>query len=163
MNQISQTKICGKLIKLVCGMLVIVLAMSMTACKSREQISADVFKEKVESVGYTVVDATEDYADSPQILKCVEIETDSLYLQFLEIDSNDNATAIFNIGKSQAETFKGNGAVESSVSVGNYQKYTLKTNEKYYVTARVGATAIYAHCDKAESEQLDGIIKELNY
>lgn len=141
----------------------IILTLSLAACQSKEPVTADIFKEKAEGLGYTVIDITDQYADSPHILKILGCEDGSVYVEFLELVSKDSAVAVFNGDKIETEAYKGNGSSESSVSTDSYQKYTLKTSEKYYLLERVGATLICAYSDKSESEKLDNIIKELGY
>lgn len=137
--------------------------LSLTACKSRDPITADAFKEKVEGLEYTTVDITDQYESYPHMQKVLLCADERLHVEFCEIDSNDNAAAMFSGNKAQVEAYKGNTSSESSVNTGNYQKYTLKTAEKYYLVERVGSTLIYAYCEKSESENLDRIIEELGY
>ena len=158
-----QKKAGRKLSALACVILVISLMVTLTACRTREPVTSDVFKEKAEDLGYTVSNITDQYAQYTYILKCVGFETDSIHMEFFEIDSSDNAVSFFDANKTQVETYKSSGTTETSVSVNSYQKYTLKTQEKYYIVVQVGTTAIYSYCDKSESEQLDNLIKAIDY
>lgn len=144
-------------------LLSVVVALLLTSCKSKEPVTADVFKETVESLGYTAIDITEQYADYPSVLKSFGFEENDIHMEFLEIDNHDNATAFFNGNKAQIELYKGSASASSSVNMGSYQKYTLKASEKYYLVERVSTTFIYAYSDKSESEKLDNIIKALGY
>lgn len=141
-------------------LLIIALAISLTACQSKEPVTAEFFIEKVEALGYQALDVTDQYDESSHVLKVVNVEYGSIHIDFVEIDGTDNATGVFNTNKTTVESYKGS---TSSVSTGKYDKYTMKTSEKYYIVERVGTTVIYAYCDKSESESLDNIIKELGY
>lgn len=144
-------------------LLTIVFAVSLTACKPKEPITAEVFKEKLEGQGYTVTDISDEYPDSEHMVRVLSAEKDSLRIDFAEIDKTDTATAVFNGNKASVEAYKGNGSVESSYSAGNHQKYALTTSDTQYTVVRVEATIIYSYCDKSEKDVLDNLIKELGY
>lgn len=153
----------AKAMRVIPFLMVIAFVVSLTACKPKEPITADVFREKLEAQGYQVIDISGQYSDSEHMLKVLSTEKDSLHIDFAEIDENDNATAIFNGNKASVEAYKGNGSVESSYSAGNHQKYALTTSDTQYTVVRVGATIIYSYCDKSEKDVLDNLIKELGY
>ena len=138
------------------------LLLSITACKNKEPIPASAYKEKVQEMGYQVVDITEQYSQ-PFILQVYGNELDGLHMEFFQTDTLDNSVGIFNTNKQIIETYKGSSSVESSVSLGHYKKYTLKTSDKYYVIVQLEKTFIYSYANKTDSAKLDDIIKVLGY
>ncbi len=141
----------------------VALIFSLTACQSREPITADTFREKVEALTYTPVDITDQFTDYPQIVTAVGIDKDGLRVEFYELDGADNATAFFNGNQAQVELKQGSTSASTSVSTSSYQKYTLKTSETYYLLERVETTVIYSYCDSADTATLDNLITELGY
>jgi ABC-type uncharacterized transport system auxiliary subunit len=140
--------------------LALLLMLSMTACQSKTPITADVFQQKMEAAGHTVVDSSEQYAGYPHVLKVLVSNSDILHLEFFEIDTLDNAAGVFSSNKTTVEAYNG---VSSSVQVNNYQKYTTKTSEQYYVVVQVEKTLVYAFCNAADSSKLDQVINDLGY
>jgi ribosomal protein L11 methylase PrmA len=144
--------------------LTIVLMMFMTACSNKKPIEANMYREKLEKMGYQVVDITDQYHNKePSILKVLGNESNGLHMEFFEIDTMDHATGLFNVNKQKVESYKGSVSATTSVSIGDYRKYTLKTAEKYYAIVQIGKTLIYSYCDKSNSEKLDAILKDLDY
>ena len=47
--------------------------------------------------------------------------------------------------------------------MGNTSRYTLKANSKYKVISRIENTFIFINAPQEKSEEIDKILKELNY
>ena len=136
----------------------------MTACGSKEAVSAETFKQKAEELNYTVVDLTDQFEDYPHVLKCYVFANDEdIHVEFYEVENADKATGMFNTNRATIESYKGTVSSNSEVNLNSYSKYTLKTDEMYYVAERVGATMIYAECAKANAKILDDFINALGY
>lgn len=144
-------------------LLFILMALSLSACKSREPITADIFQEKLKSQEYEVADATVQYTEVEQILMTQVAEKGSVHIEFYEMDSKDSAAAIFNGNKQKIEGYKSGSNVATSVSLGSYQKYNLTTSETYYIVIQLDQTFIYAYSDQADKKILDGIIEDIGY
>lgn len=143
--------------------LLALLAMSLTACSSKEAATADAFQKKLESLGYEVVDITAQYAQFEHIQKALGLEKGGVHIEFFKINSKDAATAMFNGNSERVKKFKSSGAVESSVSVSNYQTYSLTTDETYYTVSRIDDTLIYAYSSKEKKDVLQDILSGLDY
>ena len=148
---------------LTAAVLALTLTLSLAACKPKEAVTLGTFNEKMSGLGYTTMDITADYSDLEYVTKCVGFESGSLHVEFLEIDGRDNAVSFFNVNRAQVESYKSGTTSESSVNVSSYQKYTLKTPEKYYVVERVGTTAIYAYATRDDADLLNDLLKEIGY
>lgn len=143
--------------------IIVLLLFSLTACQSKEPVTADVFQTTLEAQQYTVVDITDQYAGFEHILRALATEADGVHIEFFEINSKDNATAMFNNNQATVEAYKGSSSSSSSTSTSNYQRYSLTTSDTYYIIERVDTTMVYAYSDKAQKEALDGIFTELGY
>ena len=159
MNKVS----IQKNIKSVCLVLIAALALSLTACKPKDPVTANDFRAHLEAQGQTVVDITDQYAGYAHVRTAFAAEFDSVHIEFFEINNRDNTNAMFKTNKEMVEAFKGNTSVNTSVSISNYQKYTLNTADNHYVVSQIETTLIYAYCAKADSDTLDTILKDLGY
>ncbi|MCL1918370.1 MAG: hypothetical protein FWG14_08660 [Peptococcaceae bacterium] len=142
--------------------LAFVLMMFMTACTitAPNPITSNTFQEKMEASGYTVVDIIEQFAEHPHMLKAFGSESDTLHIEFYEINSLDNTAGVFSTNKSKLESYSG---TNTSAQVNNYKKFTIKTSEKYYVIMQVETTFIYSYSNASDSAKLDELIKNLGY
>ena len=143
--------------------IVISSILSLTACASKEPVTANDFQKKAEELGYTVYDVTEQYTGEAHILKSLAFEKDDIYMQFFEIDNIDNAKGVFNTNKINVESIKNGVATISEVNIGSYSKYTQKIGDKYNIVERVGTTFVYAESNKANAKILDDFLKDIGY
>jgi hypothetical protein len=84
-------------------------------------------------------------------------------VEFFEIANADEATSFFNINKDSVESYKSSVSSESSSSRSTYQRYSLKTGEKYYVVERIESTVIYSYITKDRSDDLKKLLGEIGY
>ena len=159
----TKRQVSGKSSKLFCFALLALLLLCLPACSDKAPATADQFQKKLEAQEFQIVDVTGQYAQFAHILKALGTEKGSLHIEFLEINSNDNAAAMFQGNRARVEKFKASGAVESSVSAANYQKYSLTTSETFYVVSRIEKTLIYAYSAKADKDALQDILTSLDY
>lgn len=151
------------------GIMVLVLAffvlLTVTGCGNKEAISADDFKTKLEEKGYSVQDVTEQMSDVEEIKNVyLAIDADSNYqIEFYELASEDAAAAFFNENQEIFEKTKSSTNAETSVSVGNYSKYTLQGNNTYKVVSRIGNTVIYLDVDDSYKSKVQEVLKEIDY
>lgn len=153
----------GKLFVLFKFFIIALFVLPLTACTPLESVSEAKFQSTLESKGYQIVDITSQYAQFSHIKKALGTEKDGVHIEFFEIDSNDNAVAMFNGNKDRVEKFKSSGAVQSSSNASNYHKYALTTSEKFYTVFRVDNTLIYAYSDKKDKDALQAIMTEWGY
>lgn len=135
----------------------------LSACSSKDPVTAEHFQKSLENQGYQILDITEQYANFEHIQKALGTKKGSHHIEFLELNTTDNATAVFNGNKARVEKFKSSGSVDSSVSAANYQKYSLTTSETFYIVSRIDKTLVYAYSAKADKETLQEILSALGY
>lgn len=153
----------GKLFGLLKFFIIALFILPLTACTPLDPISEAKFQSTLESKGYQVVDITSQYARFAHIKKALGTEKDGTHIEFFEIDSKDNAVAMFNGNKENVKKFKSSGVIESSSNASNYHKYALTTSEKFYTVFRVDNTLIYAYSEKKDKDALQAIMTELGY
>jgi len=145
-----------------CSLLAMLIVL-LPGCRKVEPVTADEFQAAMENMDYTISDITEDYAQYEYIQKCVGFEVDGLHVEFFEMDSKDSAVGFYNTNKADIESKKGTVNTESTVTMGSYRRYKLKTNDTYYIIEQAGTTAVYAYCPKADASKLDDVIDAINY
>lgn len=147
------------------GVLCFVVLFTLTGCGNKTSITSDDFKNKMESNGYTVQDATNQMASYDYIKKVyIAISNDSTYqIEFYELSDSDYATSFFNNNKSLFEKSKSSVATETSVNLGNHNKYTLTANDKFKVVSRIDNTVIYLDVDENYKSSVKDVLDDLGY
>ncbi len=147
------------------AVLMLFSAAFMTGCKEKTSINAEGFKSAMEAKGFAVADASEQFADVNEIT-CVYIallgEGDH-QIEFYELDSDDSARRLFAGNKNIFEqSITGNHA-ESSVSLANYDKYTLTNNGAFMLLSRIDNTLVYVNSPSEYKDEINSILKEIGY
>lgn len=145
--------------------IVVVIILFTVLNKEKEAITANEFSTIMQSKGYTIIDAKEQF-DSYDYIENAYIATLSssdYQIEFYEMSNNDYAVSFYNNNKSIFESSKGNASGETSVSMANYSKYTLSTNGMYKVLSRINNTVIYMNVDSEYKDTVKSILDELGY
>lgn len=142
-----------------------VVLFTLTGCGNKTSITSDDFKNKMESNGYTVQDATNQMASYDYIKKVyIAISNDSTYqIEFYELSDSDYATSFFNNNKSIFEDSKSSVSTETSVNLGNHNKYSLTANDKFKVVSRIDNTVVYLDVDENYKSSVKDILDDLGY
>ncbi len=147
------------------GLICIVVLFTLTGCVKKTAITSDEFKNKMESSDYIVQEATNQMSDYDYIKKVyIAINKDSTYqIEFYELSNKDYASNFFNNNKKTFEDSKSSGSTETSVSIGNNEKYTLTTKGKFKVVSRIDNTVIYLNVNDNYKSSVKDVLKDLGY
>ena len=92
------------------------------------------------------------------------MSSDSKYqIEFYELSDDDHGSSFYETNKTNFENKKASGALETSVNIGNYDKYTLSGGGKYQVVSRIANTAIYVDVNENYKDDVKSILDELGY
>jgi hypothetical protein len=136
----------------------------MSACQTMKQpVSADTYKEKLEVLGYEIIDITIRYSEYTPVIQALGSNSDGIHIEFFEISSAKDSAEMFAINKEERESAKGSSYAEESKRGVNYKYYSLETSDKYYVLVQLENTFVNAYSEKPDAGKLDGIIRDLGY
>jgi len=133
--------------------------------KEKVSISASEFRNKMSQKGLEITDANSQFAQY-SFIKQVYIagnKSESYQIEFYEFDNESYATGFYNNNASKFQETKGNVAAETNFSGKNYAKYTLSSNNQYMVISRVNNTVIYIDADSSYKNEIENILKEIDY
>lgn len=129
--------------------------------------------EQVKSVmtaqGYEPQDISDFYYNRDEdfknvLKKCIAIEKDDIHFEFF--DFNNENTPIDIYGQAHADIIKNyNSAygVEIEHRTANYILYTLDSLGRYNVAIYVGNTAVIAHCNSENQNEINKILDAIDY
>lgn len=155
-----------KKIKILTSLIICFVAiLTITGCKDKKSITANEFKNTMESNHYIVQEATNQFSEYDYVEKVyIALSSDSSYqIEFYQLSDDNYATSFYNNNKSIFEKSKSSKSSETSVSMANYSKYTLQTDGKYKVISRIDNTAIYLNVDTDNKNDVNSILKKLGY
>lgn len=144
---------------ILCSMLCLV------GCAQKVSITAEDFKTAMESKGYTIADASEQFADYNEITKVyIAISGNGSYqIEFYELTDSDASMRLFAGNKNIFEQSAGNISANSSVSTPNYSNYKIIANGHYKVLSRINNTMIYIDVPAEFKDEVKTVLDELGY
>ncbi len=150
------------IIWIIAALLVGVVAL---ASKTKPSISATEFSTIMNSKGYKITDASEQFAQYEYVTNAYIAGNKSLnyQIEFYELSDDTMAKSFFNQNKTNFENQKESVSAETNVNGKNYSKYTLTTGNKYKVLSRIDNTVIYLDVDNSYKEEVKNILSELRY
>ena len=137
----------------------------LLGCQSKQALTAEDFKSKMEEKGYDLQDCTaqfEGYDFVEQVYVAID-EEGSYQIEFYDLSDDAHAKDFFN---NNVQIFKENKSgvnTNSSVSLGNYEKYTQTDDDQFSMISRIDDTAIYVVEEKENKETVEAVVKELGY
>lgn len=133
--------------------------------KKKKSITAADFKSSMEQKGYNIIDANSQFSEYDYVKQAyIAASSDySFQIEFYELADENYAIGFYNNNKSRFESQKGKIFAETSVSLKNYSKYTLSTDNKYKVVSRIDNTVIYVDVDDDYKKTVKAILDKLGY
>jgi len=149
--------------KRVLGVVLLVsMVLVLCGCSKKEAITADVFKSKMEDLGYKITDATGQFQG--QAVESVQLALkDDYQIEFYVVPSVEQAESAYNQNKSNIKNIETSSTTMKSLEVKNYSYYSMTSKEKYYVVSRVDNTFIYVAAKVEYKDEISDIISELGY
>lgn len=152
----------GLKIFLILAVIIIVLIIILSAFFSikgnKKAIDAEYFIKTTTDLGYTSSKVT----TSSSVIDSYSAKKENCKIDFY-VTSSELAEKNFNRIKRQYETLKDDSSVETSVSVNNYSKYTLSTNETYMIVTRIENTIMFTQTDKDYKDSVKDTFDQLGY
>jgi len=138
-----------------------IMMIAFTGCGDKTALTPDQFKSKMESKGFTVQDATDQFEG--KVDKVYIALNKNFQIEFYSVASKDQALGAYNQNKRSFEDTKSAGSTETESNIGNNSKYTLNTNGKYKVVSRIDTTFIYINVPSTYKTEVNTLLKDLGY
>ena len=87
----------------------------------------------------------------------------SYQIEFYDLSDNDQAKEFFSNNVQIFKENRSNMNTNTSVSLGNYEKYTQTDTDQFSMISRIDDTVIYVVEEKADKEAVEAVVKELGY
>lgn len=147
------------------SVLCMVLVLLLTGCGTKEPITSDDFKTKMEDKGYEVINPMHftEYIPEIEMVYTAQNKDKSYEITYYQIDNDDNAKEIYNGIKNDYEKLKSGTVVETNVDLKNNNKYTLQNDGQYKVVSRIDNTIIFLDVTDSHKKEVKDILNYLGY
>lgn len=145
-------------------LLAVILLYAFTNGQPKTPATCQQVTTVLSDLGYAPSDTTSLYLENDAQLKSsVAIENEKIRFDFFEFDNDDGAANAYNSACNQMLDYRSRYNVSHSQGYANYYMHSLISSGVYYITIRVGNTALYAYCDKDYMGELGKILTKIGY
>ncbi|MBR2957534.1 MAG: hypothetical protein IKC20_04715 [Clostridia bacterium] len=123
----------------------------------------------IEAQGYKPKDITQTYYDNDSdafmyLIKCISFDKEDIHFEFFEFNNEDSAKDLYGQAHYKITTTHNSWQkIETDNRMANYRIYTLDANGQYGVAIFVGNTAVYAHSNSQNKNEIDKILEAIDY
>lgn len=151
-------------------LLVVILTHAFVNGQPKTPVTCQQVTEVLSDLGYSPSDTTSMYEkQDSNLVNSIAVETEKIRFDFFEFNNDDSASNVFSHAYNQILDYR-NGYtpeygqdIETDEYYANYRLYSLKSGGMYYLTIRVGSTAIYTYCDEDYINELGKILSGIGY
>lgn len=145
-------------------LLAVILLYAFTNGQPKTPATCQQVTTVLSDLGYAPSDTTSLYLeDDAQLKSSVAIENEKIRFDFFEFDNDDGAANAYNSACNQMLDYRNRYNVSHSQGYANYYMHSLISSGVYYITIRVGNTALYAYCDEDYMGELGKILTKIGY
>ncbi|GKX55098.1 hypothetical protein SOASR030_12100 [Leminorella grimontii] len=142
------------------------LMLLLTGCDmNKPEITAEQFQTAMEAEGFTMDNSKDSNGKDDVIKRYLIAEKDGVAVNFLTFSNEAQATRAYSLMQKKYEEEKSASNLTSSnkVSMGNYNKYSLRYNDNYALMSQIGSTLIYVGTQADKREWIASVVEKLGY
>ena len=145
-----------KIIKILMFLFIIV---ALSGCVSKKVLKPSDVQNKLSSLGFSINDIT-NYMEDKNIKSVITANNGKYQIEFFTFNSKKNAKEAYN---TNVKSFLANKNVKKEKNEDNYDKFTQELSDTYNVVIRLDNTLLYSSINLEYKNDLNKIIKKLNY
>lgn len=145
-----------KIIKILMFLFIIV---ALSGCGSKKVLKPSDVQNKLSSLGFSINDIT-NYMEDKNIKSVITANNGKYQIEFFTFNSKKNAKEAYN---TNVKSFLANKNVKKEKNEDNYDKFTQELSDTYNVVIRLDNTLLYSSINLEYKNDLNKVIKKLNY
>lgn len=145
-----------KIIKIFMFLFIIV---ALSGCGSKKVLKPSDVQNKLSSLDFSINDIT-NYMEDKNIKSVITANNGKYQIEFFTFNSKKNAKEAYN---TNVKSFLANKNVKKEKNEDNYDKFTQELSDTYNVVIRLDNTLLYSSINLEYKNDLNKIIKKLNY
>ncbi|MCL2363845.1 MAG: hypothetical protein FWC71_04180 [Defluviitaleaceae bacterium] len=146
---------------LLAGMLILG-ALLLAACSTREAISAEEFAVRMQGAGHLVEDVTNDY-DIAGMVTYMLGRTEHFYVEFIIWDTDERARSQFQSVQRVFENNRSNTVSYRSTNTQRVDRLTQTTAGRFEAVVRIENTLLVMNADASLQSEVQAILNLLGY
>lgn len=154
--------------KLLSMFILIITTCILVGCSGKHtKITKDDFSSIAKDSGFeTIEDVTDQFEGQSDFVESATIAENvknNYQIEFYKLKNESNAKSTFEGNKEIFERQKVSKSKEASVSIGNYEKYSLTTSEEFMYVSRIDDTVLYVNAPIEYKDTISECINNLGY
>ena len=145
-----------KIIKILMFLFIIV---ALSGCGSKKVLKPSDVQNKLSSLGFSINDIT-NYMEDKNIKSVITANNGKYQIEFFTFNSKKNAKEAYN---TNVKSFLANKNVKKEKNEDSYDKFTQELSDTYNVVIRLDNTLLYSSINLEYKNDLNKVIKKLNY
>ncbi len=145
-----------KIIKILMFLFIIV---ALSGCGSKKVLKPSDVQNRLSSLGFSINDIT-NYMEDKNIKSVITANNGKYQIEFFTFNSKKNAKEAYN---TNVKSFLANKNVKKEKNEDNYDKFTQELSDTYNVVIRLDNTLLYSSINLEYKNDLNKVIKKLNY
>ena len=135
------------------------IIVALSGCGSKKVLKPSDVQNKLSSLGFSINDIT-NYMEDKNIKSVITANNGKYQIEFFTFNSKKNAKEAYN---TNVKSFLANKNVKKEKNEDNYDKFTQELSDTYNVVIRLDNTLLYSSINLEYKNDLNKIIKKLNY
>lgn len=142
----------------------IISIMLLTAgCGKKEMVNINVFSAILNNNGFNIIDLSEQYQTNSKIENVLVAKNNNYQVEFFVLSDIISAQDLYNKNLNNIQNARLSIDRQTKLEGDNYLKSTITANNYYFVLSQVDNTFVYIVAPSNNQEEIDDILKELNY
>ena len=149
---------------LLLGIICIISLLLTTGCQLKKtSLDAYEFKDKLEDLGYTVVNINNQITNTKAIKEAYIARRGNLKLEFYILYTEEDAKNMLGYNKDIFERKESSNTIKKESNLLNYQTYSLTTSTNYTYLSQIDNTFLYVNISKEYKEEMIETLKAIRY
>jgi len=152
--------------RVMCTVLFVVLILSLTACSSREAISAVEFTSRMEEAGHSVSDQSHYFDGDPDADVSTYLIADcgAFEVEFLVFGTAERARLVHtSIRQEFEESSGGNSSARRETNTSNFNRFRQTSDGQFQVVSRIENTVVAVVTSSGNQAEVEAILNILGY
>jgi len=149
----------------ICTIIFVVLILPLTACRSREAISAAEFTSRMEEAGHSVSDQSHHFDDDPDADVSTYLIADcgTFEVEFLVFGTAERARLVHTSIRQEFEETSGGSSARSEVNTSNLNRFRQTSDGQFQFVSRIANTVVAIVTSSDNQAEVDAVLDILGY
>ena len=141
----------------------VVLILSLTACRSREAISVTEFTSRMEEAGHSVSDQSHYFDDDPYVSTFLIADCGTFEVEFIVFGTAERARLVHTITRQEFEETSEGSSARSEVNTSNFNRFRQINAGQFQIVSRIANTVVAVVTSSDNQAEVNAVLDILGY